>query len=245
MAKSFLTDINLNGNKAIGVAAGVQPTDAVNKSQLDAAIQGLDPKASCRAATTANITLSGLQTIDGVALASGDRVLVKNQTNGAQNGIYVASASAWNRATDADGDNNDVTPGLQTEIEEGATLAGSFWYLITPNPITLGTTALTFSQVNKAFTPTAGTGIVISGSQIAVDTSVVTRKFAQAIGDGTATSFVITHNLGTLDVMANIYRTASPFDEVLADIQHTSINSITVLFNTAPTASQFRVVIIG
>src|SRR6478736_6645284 len=71
--------------------------DAATKAYVDAVKQGLDPKDSVRAATTANITLSGTQTIDGVALSAADRVLVKNQTNAAQNGIWVVASGAWSR----------------------------------------------------------------------------------------------------------------------------------------------------
>ena len=243
MPRPFLTSIDLTQNKLIGLAPGTNPTDGVNKSQLDAAVNGLDPKASCRAATTGNVTLSGLQTIDGVALNAGDRVLVRNQTNAAQNGIYVASASAWSLATDFT--QGSVSAGAQTVIEEGSTLAGSFWYLITPNPITVGTTALTFNQVNKPFNPTNGNGILISGTQIAIDPTVVARKFAQNIGDGTATSFIVTHNLNTLDIQTTVYRNTTPFDDVIVDVQHTSVNSITVLFAIAPAANAYRVVVVG
>ena len=106
-------------------------------------------KAPVRAATTANITLSGLQTIDGVALAQDDRVLVKNQTTGAQNGIYVADSGAWERAKDFDG-TYDVVKGTMVRVTDGSTLSDSYWAVSTANPITIGTTAITFSQVNNA-----------------------------------------------------------------------------------------------
>lgn len=114
------------------------------KAYVDAVAVGLiDPKASCRAATTANITLSAPQTIDGVSVIAGDRVLVKNQSTGSQNGIYVCAAGAWTRATDAD-TSAEVTTGLFTFIEEGSSNGDTGWVLTTDNPITLGTTALTF-----------------------------------------------------------------------------------------------------
>lgn len=243
MARSFLTDINLNQNKLIGLAPGIAPTDGVNKAQLDAAINGLDPKPSCRFATTANITLSGLQTIDGGTPSPGDRIFVKDQTNKGKNGIYLASASDWQLAPDFG--QGFVSSGAMIEIEEGATLAGSLWLLVTPNPITVGTTALTFNQVNKPFNPTPGSGIIISGTQISIDPTVVVRKFAQAIGDGAATSFIINHGLGTLDVQVTVYRNSTPFDDVIVDVQHTSVNSITVLFAIAPSANAYRVVVTG
>src|SRR5690606_26637671 len=94
-------DIGMSGNRITGLPDPVSAQDAVNKRYVDSAIEGLDPKASVRVATTGNISLSGLQTIDGVVLGAGDRVLVKNQSNAAQNGIYVAVSGAWARSEDA------------------------------------------------------------------------------------------------------------------------------------------------
>lgn len=106
----------------------------------------VDFKYSALVATTANITLSGTQTIDGVAVTAGARVLVKNQAQGKDNGLYVVSASGWSRTQDAD-ISAEVTPGLLVHIEKGTTNADSIWQLVTDAPITLGTTALTFEMV--------------------------------------------------------------------------------------------------
>lgn len=99
-----------------------------------------------RVATTANITLSGTQTIDGIAVVAGDRVLVKNQTTASQNGIYVVAAGAWTRAIDAD-TSAKVTSGMLIPVDRGTAQADQIWRLTTNSPITLGTTSLTFAQV--------------------------------------------------------------------------------------------------
>lgn len=112
------------------------------------AINRQDAKASVRAATTANIALNGLPTIDGVVLVAGDRVLVKNQAAGSQNGIYVAAPGAWARSTDAD-ENAEVTPSLTVSVESGATQADTVWQLITDAPIVVGTTALMFQDITN------------------------------------------------------------------------------------------------
>lgn len=104
-----------------------------------------DYKQSVRVATTANITLSGAQTIDGVSVVAGDRVLVKNQSSGANNGIWVCKAGAWARALDAN-KNNEMTSGMQVHVSEGTVNANTQWHLTTNDPITLGTTALAFAQ---------------------------------------------------------------------------------------------------
>ncbi|WP_244220770.1 phage tail protein [Pseudomonas kribbensis] len=112
----------------------------------------LDSKQSVRVATTANIALSGLQSIDGVALAVGDRVLVKNQNVAKDNGIWVAAAAGWSRAADADS-NTEVTSALLVSVEQGATLADTRWQLITDGAIVLGTTALVFQNITQGFAP--------------------------------------------------------------------------------------------
>lgn len=103
-------------------------------------------KQPCRVATTASITLSGLQTIDGVALAEGDRVLVKNQSTASENGIYVAATTAWARATDFDG-NRDVVRGTLVRVHSGSSAQG--WYEVsTADPITIGTSNISFQGWN-------------------------------------------------------------------------------------------------
>ena len=106
---------------------------------------GIAIKAPCRVATTANITLSGEQTIDGVAVVADDRVLVKNQTTASQNGIYTASTSTWSRAADFDG-SRDVVTGTLVSITAGTTNADTFWTVTTTGTITPGTTSITFAQ---------------------------------------------------------------------------------------------------
>jgi len=153
-------------------------------SAIVSAMNKLDQKQSVRAATTANITLSGLQTLDGVALAAGDRVLVKNQTNAPDNGIYLAASGAWKRAGDADA-SAEVTPNLTVAVEEGSTQADSIWQLITNAPIVLGTTALVFQNITTGLAPLASpvfTGIPIAPTA-AVGTNttqLASTEFVQA-----------------------------------------------------------------
>lgn len=119
-------------------------------------INKLDGKQSVRVATTAAIALSGLLTIDGVMLAAGDRVLVKDQAATKDNGIYVVAAGNWTRAADADAA-IEVTPGLFVSVEQGTANADSIWQLVTDAPITLGTTGLVFEMVGGMTGVTAGT----------------------------------------------------------------------------------------
>ena len=166
-------------------SATKQYVDAL-RSYVDASLQGLDPKASVVCATTANITLSGAQTIDGVSVVAGNRVLVKNQTTGSQNGIYVASASAWSRTTDANS-SAKVTGGMYAYIEQGTTQAATGWTLIT-NAVVLDTTALVFTQFGGAVAYTAGTNITISGNTISVANSALPYDISVSVSGKPAAS---------------------------------------------------------
>ena len=102
-------------------------------------------KSPVRCATTAAITLNGLQTIDGVTVVAGDRVLVKNQASSIANGIYVADTGDWERDVDFNG-NRDAVNGCLIKVNEGATNAAGLWVMTAVNPVIIGTTAMTFAN---------------------------------------------------------------------------------------------------
>lgn len=135
------------------------PTDIVNKLYVDSTAAGLSWKQPVLCATTANITLSGLQTIDTVSVTSGARVLVKNQSNQAQNGLYIASTGAWTYSADGNTWNDYVS--AICFVESGGQ-AGSAWYCYVQPGGTLGTTAITWSQFSTSATYSAGTGLTLS-----------------------------------------------------------------------------------
>ena len=154
------------------VAAPSNDLDAANKAYVDATRSGLDVKESVRVATTASVLLASAlengDVIDGVTLATGNRVLVKNQGTPSENGIYVVQATgAAVRATDAD-TSAEVTSGMFTFVSEGTINADSGWVLSTNDTITLGTTGLTFVQFSGAGQITAGAGLTKSGNTLDV-----------------------------------------------------------------------------
>ncbi len=149
---------------------GQDPTAGVHlatKAYVDTVAAGLDPKGSVKVATTENISLSGSQLIDGVAISAGQRILVKDQTDATQNGIYVSAAGAWARASDADS-SAKVTPGIFFMVEEGATNADSAWVLVNDGAITLGTTQLNFVRFNGTGQIEAGQGIDKNGNTLSL-----------------------------------------------------------------------------
>ncbi len=192
-------NFDLNSNKITNLANGVDSGDAVNKGQLDAAVSlattGLSFKAPVRAATTANITLSNTQTIDGVSLIAGDRVLVKDQTTGSQNGIYVVvDGGSWTRALDANA-SGEVPSGTFVLVTEGTTNADSGFVLSTDDPIDLGTTSLSFVKFTTLTDLVAGAGLTKTGATIDVVSAnggiVVNANNIALTVDGTADSLDI------------------------------------------------------
>lgn len=159
--------VSMNSQLLTNVLDPVNAQDAATKAYVDAARSGLDVKQSVRVATTTNITLSGTQTIDGVSVVAGDRILVKDQNTASQNGIYVVAAGVWNRSTDADSD-AEVTAGMFTFVTEGTVNADSGWVLTTNDTITLNTTGLAFAQFSGAGQITAGAGLTKSGATLDV-----------------------------------------------------------------------------
>ncbi|PSR54127.1 head decoration protein [Adhaeribacter arboris] len=236
-------ELKLGSNKISGLANGVNADEAVNKAQLDAAVQGYKWKEPVKAASTGNLTLSGAQTVDGVSLVAGDRVLVKNQSTGSANGIYIVATGAWTRATDYDA--TAELEGASVFVSQGTTLGNSNWQMTTDAPITLGTTALVWIQTGQGTSYTQSTGIIISGSTIAVDTAVVARKAAATIGNGTNTSFTVNHALNTTDVLVQVWETGGSKELVLVDAAVVDANNVSITFATAPASSAYRVVVQG
>jgi len=147
-------------------------TDIANKFYVDTVAQGLGPKAACQVATTANITLSGIQTIDGYTISAGDRVLVKNQATSANNGIYIASSGTWSRSTDMDVWSE--VPGAYTVILNGSANIDTAWVCTASTTGTIGTTPMPWVQFANVNTYTAGTGLTLASNQFSITNTGVT-----------------------------------------------------------------------
>jgi len=260
MARKILVNLDVTNNRVVNLADGSASTDAVTLQQLQAGIRGLDWKPNVRVAGTTNISLAAPgATINGVTMASGDRVLLKDQTAGAENGIWVwtGASSALTRAVDAD--TGTLTAGLAVTAVEGTVDGDVVWQLTTNDPITVGTTALAFTKlggssatytagvglslVGSAFAVVAGSGIIADVTSTRIDPAVVTRKYAINVPSG-ATTATITHSLGTLDVIVQIVEVSSGA-VVDADVVVATTNTVTVTFAVAPTGAQYRAIVLG
>lgn len=186
--------IQLSGNKILGLGTPTNDSDAATKGYVDGVAKGRDLKDSVRIASTSNLTLSGLSAIDGITPVAGDRILAKDQTTAADRGVYIAAAGAWTRAPDFD-TSAEVTTGAYMYIEEGTTNGGKAYVLSTAGPITLGTTALTFSLFGGGTTYTAGAGLTLTGADFAVGAGTGITVGANDVAlTGQALAF---HNLAT------------------------------------------------
>lgn len=262
MARKMLTGADLSGQKVINLADGSAASDAATFGQLAAAIRGLVWKPEVKAASTANLTLSGAQTVDGISLSAGDRVLVKDQSTQTANGIYVVAAGAWSRATDLD-EGTEFTNGVAVSVEQGTVNGDKVFVMSNDGTVTIGSTNITFvllggsgasytagngldlSGNTFSVEPKSGGGVVVDGDGVSIDPafSGLAKRFAQNVPAGSA-SAAITHNLGTLDVIVAVYEVSGGV-EVECDVVLTSTTVVTLGFASAPTTNQFRVVVIG
>lgn len=260
-------DLSAGSYKLTNVATPTADTDAANKGYVDGAIAGLSWKDSVRVATTTAGTLASSfengDTVDGVTLATGDRILLKNQSAGAENGIYVVKASgAPDRATDAN--TAAELRGAAVFIEEGDTLAGTQWILTTDN-ITLDSTALTFVQFGSSTTYTWGNGLGESGGTVSVNTGTSSAtglkivsdivqvdydyvphyKVFTITGDGSTVDFDLTHSFGNQFVSVQVIEETT-LNQVEPDIVRTSTTATRVTFATAPAnAKVYKAIVVG
>lgn len=264
--KKLFTGVDLVGQRGVNFGDPVNPGDAVNLQYLANYIRGLRFKDPVRAATTANISLTAPgASIDGVALAAGDRVLVKNQTVSSENGIFVwaGASTTMTRAADADSAAElqsavvVVSEGTSTDATGALANADRAWLQRTDN-ITVGTTALQWIPLPGAGTAyTAGNGLGLAGttfsvvaatgggvtvgaSGLALDLAVAVRKYAANIGGQTGIDVV--HGLGTTDVTYSL-RENSTGSYVDTDVVVKDANTLTFSFAVAPSAGALRVVV--
>ncbi len=205
--------VSLNSQKITSLATPVSDTDAATKAYVDSTAEGLDVKDSVKIATTANITLSGTQTIDGVAISADERVLVKDQSTASQNGIYLCKAGSWARADDMAASSDAA--GAFTFVEQGSTLADTGFVCSTnKGSAVVGTNNLAFTQFSSAGVTTAGDGLDRAGNVFSVDLKsngglvIESTELAVDLGASSITNTLAIANGGTGATSASAARTA-------------------------------------
>lgn len=279
--------LNMNSQKITNLANGTAANDAINLAQLQSVQSGLDTKQSVRAASTANVTVTYNATggtsargqitaapnqLDGVnPLVAGDRLLLKDQSTGAQNGIWVVTTAGtgangvWDRAGDFDSD-AEVTSGAFTFVTEGTVNGNSGWQLTTDDPIIIGGasgTALVWAQFSGAGQIIAGAALSKTGNQLDVNAGLgislstptgdavnidttITARWKTFLLTGAAASYALTHNLANQRVLVNVFRNSGTFETIDPDIQRTDANTVTIDFaGVAQVSNTWAATVVG
>jgi hypothetical protein len=235
----------------------------VTLAQLTSAVEGMKHKENVRVASSGtNVSVASPgATIDGVTMVVNDRVLLKDQTSALENGIYVwnGAAVAMTRAADANA-SSELSEAVVT-VTSGTNGSTTFRQS-TVLPV-IGTDAIAFVTFGTVAPPatTSTAGITALATQAEVDAGTVAnkpvtpatlaayanraRKTSAVIGDGAAVTYTVTHNFNTRLVDVAVYRTASPYDQVMVDTKLTTVNTVDIAFAAAPAAGAFTVVVIA
>ncbi len=263
MARAFHTNIDmLSTSKVVNLPTPTASGDAATKGYVDSAIEGLAWKDSCRVGTQANLNLASPgATIDGITMATDDRVLVRNQSTAAENGIYVWNGAATPMTRAADCSTAAELEAAVVTVEEG-TDADTTWrqtevnFTLDSGSVTwsaFGTSAPSASETTAGIAEIATQGETDTGSD---DARFVTPlklatyanrklKYAADVGDGSATQYTVTHNLGTRDVVVMVRRNSGNYDTVECDVEVLTTNTVRLTFASAPSSNLFRCIVLG
>ena len=263
MSRKQLSDLDFGGVARIrNLPAPVNPDEPVRQQDLNSAVEGLAWKDSCRVASQANVNLSSPgASIDGITMSVGDRVLVKAQTLGPENGIYIWNGAAVSMTRSLDANTAAELEQAIATVEEG-TSAGTSWRQSVVNFV-LETGTVTWIQFGTAVGAASETssGIAEIATQAETDTGTddqrivtplklnawanKTRRAQATIGDGTSTQFDVNHNFATRDVIVQVYQATGNYEQVNCDVSLPSTNSARLNFAAAPAANAYRVVVMG
>lgn len=264
MPTPVLSDFDFGSvSRVLNLPQGTAAGHPVTFEQVNTLIEGLKWKADVVASTAANVNISAPGgTIDGVTMSSGNRFLLRGQTTSSQNGIYVWNGSATTAATRALDANTtlELTQAV-VSVQQGSTSANTSWrqtqvgFVLNTDPViwtAFGTVAPTATESTAGIAAIATQAVVNTGLDNA---TIVTpqklaaytgfsKKVSGTVGDGSATSFVVTHNLNTNDVTTEVYA-VSTGAKVICDVVRNSVNAVTVAFSAAPASGSYKVVVIG
>lgn len=261
MAVDVQTSLDFGSvRKILNLPAPTNAGDAVPKSYVDSAVEGLAWKDNCRVATQSNVSLASPgATVDGITMAANDRVLVRAQTSQPENGIYIWNGAAvpMTRSLDANA-SAELEQAILT-VDEG-TSGGSTYRQSTINFVigtgnvvwvAFGTSAGAATESSPGVAEVATQGETDAGTDdvrfvtpLKLKTAATTlKRFSQAIGDGSATSYTVTHNFNTRDVQVEVYRNSGNYDTVLVETRRVSVNAVQMVFDTPPASNAYQVVV--
>jgi hypothetical protein len=264
VAIPVLSRLSFSGGAGIGgLPSAVAADEPVILSQLGSALNGLAWKDNVRAASTGNVnTAAPGAALDTVALVTGDRILLKDQTTATQNGTYVwtGAAVALTRSVDASTFEMLEAAVVIVDNEAGATNAGTRWRMTAVNGV-IGSNNVNWVNDQSSVPPASETsaGVAELATQAETDAGtddsrIVTpaklknspashRAVNSTIGDGTASTFSITHSFGSFDVLVNVREATGLRRAIMVETDTPDINTARVLFNSAPAANSYRVTV--
>lgn len=247
------------GAKITGLPNSTASGEPVTHDQLLAAVEGTSWKDSARVATQANISLASPgATVDGIAMATNDRVLVRSQSAASENGIYIWNGAAVAMTRSLDASTFDELENAVVAVDEG-TSAGSTFRQTAVNG-TIGVTAVTWTSFGNAAPAATETtaGIAELATQAETDAGtddarIVTplklanwggrpRRYAATFGDGSATQYDLTHNLNSTDCDVSVHIVATGA-QIICDVTRTSANVVRLNFASAPASNSLRCVV--
>lgn len=257
------TDLDFQSTSRLkNVPQATAPGEVVTFEQLNSSIEGLAWKDAVRAASTVNITLTAPgATVDGVTMVTGDRFLAKDQTTTNQNGLYVWNGAASTATRTLDGSTFTELEAAVVVVEEGTANGGTSWRQSAVNG-TIDTDAVTFGPfgtvVPLATETTSGRAEIATQAEVDAgvdDLAFITalklatwsgriRRAAGNFGDGASTVYIFTHNLGTRDVVVNLYNN-STYSDPICEIVRSTVNYVSVGISPAPSSNAMRAVVIG
>ncbi len=263
MARSIYVDLDLlNVSRVLNLPDATTDQEPATLAQVRAFVEGLAWKDSVRVKTQGNINLASPgATIDVISMSAGDRFLAGSQSVPSQNGIYVWTGAATPATRALDASTFAELESAVVGVEEG-TDAGTQWRQTQVNgiidssnvewtafiaavPMASETTAGRVELATQAETD-AGTDDARAITPLKLTTwSGKTRRFTSDIGDGSATSFTLTHNLGSRALQVSVYRNSGNYDQIDCEVRHTSTSALTLVFTSAPTSNQFTAVVTG
>lgn len=258
MSKPILSDRD-HGlvSRILNLPAPVDPNEPARLADVTSAIEGANHKDSARVKAGTNVTISAPgSAIDGVTMATNDRVLLAGQTTTSENGVYIWNGAAVAMTRAADCSTANELEQAVVVVEEG-TSPGTSWRQTQVNFI-LGTDPVLWTSYGVVAPPASETtaGIAEAATQAETDAgtddtrfvpplklanySGRAKRYAADIGDGSTTSFTLTHNLGTRDVHVQVRRNSGSYEEVEVDWGAATTNTVVVVFAVAPSAAQYR-----
>lgn len=263
MAKQILTDLDFNSvSRITNLPNATSDQEPATFAQLKAQGEGLAWKDNVRVKTQANIDLSAPgASIDGITLSNGDRFLVASQSSASQNGIYIFNGASTPATRSLDANTFDKLESAVVPVDEG-TDTGTQWRQTAVNG-TIDVSDVTWTSflaaVPAASESTAGKIEIATQAETDAGTddsraitplklktwSGAPKRYSTDVGDGSNTSYTVTHNLNTRELTVKLYRNSGNYDEVDVEVRHTSVNQLTLVFSSAPTSAQFKCVVLG